>query len=191
MMRRVAAIAVAVALLPALGGCVSAMDVLDVVFPEPGPEEPYVPSPEELVVPERFTIIPDPWQAEYVGVLDDGRRYFVTADVDLLAATGYVSIYYWAADGSFESADIRKVGPLDEIESGGLSAAEGVRQGQLAGATIEPITVAPFSVEKNGTTFGFIARGPDPEYYDVASVTHVPNDDMVYYWPWDGEGYDT
>ncbi|TBN56119.1 hypothetical protein EYE40_01185 [Glaciihabitans arcticus] len=190
-MRRVAAVVLAVALLPALGGCVSALDVLDVVFPEPGPEEPYVPSPEELVVPERFTIIPDPWQARYVGVLDDGRQYFATADVDLLTDKGYVSVYYWAADGSFESADIDEFAELADIESGGLSAAVDARHKELAGATIEPITVAPFSIEQDGITFGFIARGPDSKLYDIASVTHMPNDDMVYYWPWDGEGYDT
>ena len=147
------------------------------------------PKAEELVVPDRFTIIPDEWQAANVGRLGDGRHYFLTAD--FTTSKLYISVYYWKVDGSFDEADITPLGDADEFDGAQLDRAIDQRRAKLDRPTIEAVTVEPFGVEHDGVQFGFVASGPAADGYEVASVSHLPNDDMVYYWPWDGEGYDT
>ena len=147
-------------------------------------EVPELPA-EAREVPERFTIVPDAWQAKYVGtVVDDRRFYLHAAQLESGPAT---VVFFWRNDGSFESVDVEPFSDRDDYDE-----ALERHLARLGSPSIGSITVAPFAVEHEGETVGFVPQEPDATDGDgIASVRLLPADNIVYYWPWDGEGYDT
>ena len=186
-MRRIlAGAALAVAVI-SLSGCTQlGQFVIDSVIGGGYEEEHYEVSPEEMVVPDRFTIIPDDYHAEHAGVAEDGRSFFFTPlfDVD----NEFLAIFYWNADGSFDELVAEEFGPRDQLDEVAYDAAAERMLASLGATSAVPISVEPFAVEKFGTTFGFV-----PTTYDggLVAVELLPGNFMAYYWPWDGEGYDT
>ena len=192
--------AVLVALLvPALGGCAAAAedsgeesseDEVTITVEEYGAwssnDDHSAGNPAKAgFVPERFTIIPDDWEAKYVGSLADGRKYFLHAS---LYGDGLcTAIFYWNENGSYDSIEIT---PVKSQDSAGDAVVE--KYASLGSPAIESISVAPFSEKYEGEEFGFVgAEGDLTIEGDSATVMLMPANNMVYYWPWDGEGYDT
>jgi hypothetical protein len=56
--------------------------------------------------------------------------------------------------------------------------------------TFERIEVAPFAIERFGTTFGLVLREPEDED-EVWAVEVQPGNYMAFFEPWDGGDYDT
>lgn len=183
MRRLLAALALSVALVTTIGGC-ALVDVIPFGFGG-GDSEPYEPSPEELVVPERITVVPDDYNTELVGTLADGRHFFL--HVTFCDGSTCLATFYWNADGTFDELSVEPV--ADDVDVAPLL---DERFSDLDGAFLEPIEVAPFATDHDGEQYGFVPYPPDPEYPgDIASVVLEPANNVAYYWPWDGMGYDT
>ena len=60
----------------------------------------------------------------------------------------------------------------------------------LGEVAFERIEVAPFAIERFGTTFGLVLREPEDEE-DVWSVEVQSRNDMTVFEPWDSGKYDT
>jgi len=152
-------------------------------------ETPEFPA-EAREVPERFTIIPDDYHAEHAGVANDGRMFFLTPlhEID----NEFLAIFYWKADGSFDELVVEEFGPRDDLDKAAHKAARERMISTLGTTSSVPINVQPFAVEKFGATFGFVGRAAAPDDEDgIAAIELLPGNFMAYYWPWDGEGYDT
>lgn len=147
-------------------------------------------SPEARVAPERFTIEPDDHHAELVGTASDGRRFFITTPFE--RGIEYVTTFFWAPDGSYDSIVIEDLGPRAELDGAAIGEVLKRHTASLGGHVIESISVAPFAVESHGTIFGFVAREPDADDPDgAAAVELLPGNFMAYFWPWDSGYYDT
>ncbi|NUR99074.1 MAG: hypothetical protein HOV67_27930 [Kribbellaceae bacterium] len=84
---------------------------------------------------------------------------------------------------------VRRTGdvPPGQAASAGAHELVAARLGELGAYVLEPIDVAPFSVELDGVTFGWIGD----EFEGTYSIHIEPGDFIAYYEPWDGLGYDT
>lgn len=146
--------------------------------------------PEAREIPNRFTIIPDDYHAEFAGTARDGRQFFVTQLFEM--DNEFVATFLWRPDGSFDSIEVEEFGARGSFDAETLESARAGHLAALSPYRLEPITVAPFSVAYHGTTFGFVARAPEKDDEEaIAIVELLPGNFMAYYWPWDGEGYDT
>jgi hypothetical protein len=136
--------------------------------------------------PERIAIDPDDFQARHIGHTADGRQFFLTEPFEP-GAREFVALYLFRADGSFAEARI------DEVAAGDHAAADRAhrdRLRELGEVTNDRISVAPFSVERFGTTFGLISTPPEgPD--DIWWVTAEPGNYMAFSSPWDCGIYDT
>ena len=56
--------------------------------------------------------------------------------------------------------------------------------------SFERIVIAPFSLDKFGTTFGLVLRQPEDED-DPWAVQVQPGNYMAFFEPWDSGEYDT
>jgi len=148
--------------------------------------------------PNRFRIVPDDYHVPFAGTAQDGRRFFLSNELfgqrpDSASASSFVATFFWNADGSFESVDISEVD-----RPAGIPSAQAVAAGpedvtnrmllNLGDFTLEPIEVAPFSIDVDGVTFGFVPEEIDE---DEVSIQIAPGNFIAYYEPWDGEDYDT
>jgi hypothetical protein len=164
---------------------------------DPGAPTDAAPNPltDASVVPDRILIVPDEWDTSMVGTAEDGRRFFLTQPFDPGRAE-YAAIFYWNADGSYNSIVVTDLGSRDDLDRATVDAAIAKLKEQLGNFTIEQISVAPFSEKHDGIDFGLVPyAGHDPAELglsatDPAWVSVLPGDYIAYYWPWDGE-YDT
>ncbi len=142
--------------------------------------------------PTRFTIRPDDYHVPHAGTAEDGRKFFLSDEL-FDADTGWVGLFLWTADGTFDEVKVSAVGRAAGLPPGqaGPAGAGGAVQNRLAELgkyVLEPITVEPFTQEVEGTDFGWkVDRYDDGTYY----VSIEPGDFICYYAPWDGEEYDT
>ncbi len=148
--------------------------------------------------PILFTIAPDRYHAKYAGTAEDGRKFFLSDKLfdwvgDDDDPTGFVGLFLWHADGTFDEVHVDRVGRAKGAPRGQAVSADAddlvdKRLRQLGKYKIEPITVEPFTKTIDGVMFGWeIGQYEDGMYY----VGIRPGDFMVYYEPWDGEHYDT
>ena len=61
---------------------------------------------------------------------------------------------------------------------------------ELGDVTYDRIEVAPFAVERFGTTFGLVLRDPEEED-DPWAIEMQPGNYMAFFEPWDSGDYDT
>ncbi len=148
--------------------------------------------------PERFRIVPDDYHVPFAGTAQDGRRFFLSNELfgsrhDSDSTSSFIATFFWNSDGSFESVDVSEV---DRPE--GIPRAQAIPAGpedalnrmilKLGDFTLEPIEVAPFALDTDGVTFGFVPEEIDE---DTISIQIQPGNFIAYYEPWDGEDYDT
>jgi hypothetical protein len=159
-------------------------------------------SPERQVfpsgTPERFRIVPDDYHAQFAGTAQDGRKFFLTNKLfggqpPSEATSSFVATFFWTSDGGFDSVDVTKVDRPDDIPPFQAVAAGPEHTVnrmilKLGDFTLEPIEVAPFAVDVDGVTFGFVPEEIDE---DTVSIQIQPGNFIAYYEPWDGEEYDT
>jgi len=142
--------------------------------------------------PNRFTIRPDDYHVPYAGTAEDGRRFFLSEEL-FSDDTGWVGLFLWKADGTFDEVQVTASGRATGLPPGqaGHAASGGLIQARLAELgeyVLEPITVEPFTQEVDGTEFGWkVDRYDDGIYY----INIEPGDFICYYAPWDGYEYDT
>lgn len=141
--------------------------------------------------PERFRIVPDDYHVPYAGTAEDGRKFLLSDELFTFEA-GYVGLYLWKPDGTFDEVRVDEVRrargvPPGQAASAGADELVAARLAELGAYVLEPIEVAPFSVEVHGVTFGWIGD----EFEGTHSLHIEPGDFIAYYEPWDGLGYDT
>jgi hypothetical protein len=192
---RVIAAAIAVPIIVVgLSGCalIQTIAVQNLSGPE---EQTFTVTDDPSQIPNRLVMVPDEWDTAMVGTAEDGRRFFLTQPFDPGVAE-YAAIFYWNADGSYNSIVVTDLGSRDDLDRATVDAAIAKLKEQLGNFTIEQISVAPFSEKHDGIDFGLVPyAGHDPAELglsatDPAWVSVLPGDYIAYHWPWDGE-YDT
>jgi hypothetical protein len=192
---RVIAAAIAVPIIVVgLSGCalIQTIAVQNLSGPE---EQTFTVTDDPSQIPNRLVMVPDEWDTAMVGTAEDGRRFFLTQPFDPGVAE-YAAIFYWNADGSYNSIVVEDLGPREELDKATSDAAIAKLKAQLGNYTVEQISVAPFSEQHDGIDFGLVPyAGQDPvelglSATDPAWVSVLPGDYIAYYWPWDGQ-YDT
>jgi hypothetical protein len=148
--------------------------------------------------PERFTIAPDDYHVPYAGTAEDGRKFFLSDELfDIDAAdgepSGFVGLFLWNADGSFDEVRVDRVDrapglPPGQASSAGADDLVAERLRQLGKYQLEPISVEPFLAVVDGVTFGWEVDQYDDGTYFIGIR---PGDFIVYHEPWDGLEYDT
>jgi len=147
--------------------------------------------------PRRFTIVPDDYHVPYAGTAEDGRKFFLSEELfsyeTASDGAGYVGLFLWKADGTFDEVRVDRVPRPDGVPPGQAASAgaDGLVAGRLAELgdyVLEPIEVEPFTEKVHGVTFGWkVGRYDSGEYY----INIQPGDFIAYYEPWDGLEYDT
>ncbi|MEU5553844.1 hypothetical protein ABZ738_29125 [Micromonospora sp. NPDC047793] len=145
--------------------------------------------------PSRLAIDHDDYHAEHVGHTGDGRQFFLTTPFEPGThgnddGQEFVALYLFDGDGRFLEARIDAFGPRALMDREARRAAYEARLAALGPVTFGRIEVAPFSVDRYGTTFGLIPRAPEQDD-DTWWVIVEPGDYMAFSPPWDLGEYDT
>lgn len=149
------------------------------------------PAGEAEQMPARFRIVPDDYHVPYAGTAEDGRKFFLSDEL-FGPGAAYVGLYLWKADGTFDEVKVDEVRrpagvPPGQAASAAADQLIAARLGELGKYVLEPIDVAPFAVQRNGVTFGWVGT----EFEGTYSIHIEPGDFIAYYAPWDGLDYDT
>ncbi|HEY3558169.1 MAG TPA: hypothetical protein VGL05_11930 [Kribbella sp.] len=64
--------------------------------------------------PERFTIVPDDYHVPYAGTAEDGRKFFLSDEL-FTPGSGYVGLFLWKADGTFDEVLVDEVRRADGV----------------------------------------------------------------------------
>lgn len=142
--------------------------------------------------PTRFTIRPDDYHVPYAGTAEDGRKFFLSDEL-FSDDTGWVGLFLWKPDGTFDEVKVRAAGRASGLPPGQAGPADSddvvqEHRAELGKYVLEPITVEPFIKEVDGTEFGWeVGQYDDGTYY----INIEPGNFICYYAPWDGEDYDT
>lgn len=144
--------------------------------------------------PELIAINHDDYHAKYIGIASDGSQFFLTSlfEPAIGGSPGceYVALFKFDPAGRLIDSRIENFGPRDQMDEGARTALRDRWLEELGEVNFERIEVAPFSVEKFGTSFGLIVREPEDED-DEWAVELQPGDFMAFFEPWDSGDYDT
>src|SRR5579862_5998252 len=110
--------------------------------------------------PELIAINHDDYHAEHVGHLSDGRQFFLTRPFEPpiggRASNEFVALFLFDAEGKFLEARIDEFGPRKTMDQDKAREVYEQRLRELGEVRFDRIEVAPFSVERFGSTFGLI-----------------------------------
>ena len=144
--------------------------------------------------PGIIAINEDDYHAEHVGRTADGRQFFLTTPFEpaLGGQQGgeYVALYLFDDAGKLLEAIIDDFGPRAALDNKKRREVYDQRLSDLGEVTLERIEVAPFAVQRFGTTFGLVLRQPEGEE-DPWAVEAQPGNYMAFFEPWDSGDYDT
>jgi hypothetical protein len=145
--------------------------------------------------PRSLAIDHDDYHAEHVGRTADGRQFLLTTPFEpagrgVDSGQEFVALYLFDAEGRFLEARIDAFGPRALMDRDARRAAYEARLAELGEVTFTRIEVAPFAIDRFGTTFGLIPREPE-EDGDTWWVILEPGDYMAFHEPWDSGEYDT
>jgi hypothetical protein len=161
--------------------CVAVTSVGNTIFMPDGP-------------PKTIAINPDDYYAEHVGRTADGRQFLLTTPFEPTiggrAGREFVATYLFDTTGKLVEARIDDFGPRALVDGETRRQIYEQRLRELGDITFERIEIAPFTVERFGTTFGLIPRPPE---HDVGGwwVEIQPGNYMAFHEPWDSGEYDT
>ncbi len=150
------------------------------------------------VRPTRFTIAPDDYHVPYAGTAEDGRRFFLTDelfDPSSEPTTGFVGLFLWNADGTFDEVRVDPVAKGDGA-AGASRERSGGRSGRATTARTRRLHPradhrGAFTTVVDGVTFGWEVGRYDEADGGGYYIGIRPGDFIVYYAPWDGLDYDT
>lgn len=144
--------------------------------------------------PDIVAINHDDHHAEYVGTTPDGRQFILTTPFEpaIGGRTGseFVALYLFDSKGVLLEARIEDFGPRSTLDLAKRQAVRDRWLEELGDVTYTRIEVAPFAIEKHGTTFGLVLREPEDED-DPWAVEMQPGNYMAFFEPWDSGDYDT
>jgi hypothetical protein len=144
--------------------------------------------------PDLVAIDRDDYHAVHVGRTADGRQFFLTTPF-VPATPGqegneFVALFLFDPAGRFLEARIDEFGPRATRDSERRWERYESRLRELGEVAFTRIEVAPFAVERFGTTFGLVARPGDDEGTRWW-VELQPGNYMAFTEPWDSGEYDT
>lgn len=144
--------------------------------------------------PDHLAIDHDDHHAEHVGRLSDGRQFFLTTPfvpgIGDEPGCEYVALFLFSADGIFLEARIDTFGPRPTMDDDRRRTVYERRLAELGDVTFGRIVVQPFSLDRDGVTFGLLPREIDDDP-GVWSVELHPGNYMAFFEPWDSGIYDT
>lgn len=145
-----------------------------------------------MSAPDLIAIDHDHYHAEHVGRTADGTQFFLTTPFEP-ATNGqgneFVALFLFDRLARSRSQD-REFGPRAEMDRDRRRNRYEARLRELGDVTFTRIEVAPFRVERFGTTFGLIARPGEDENAAWWVEVH-PGNYMAFTEPWDSGEYDT
>jgi hypothetical protein len=180
---------IALALVAMLAGCAPTSEAGGKVSKEQRAERTGV----TAQAPERFTIVPDDYHVPYAGTAEDGRKFFLSQELFSIEGTGYIGLFLWNPNGTFDEVRVEEVSrpggvPPGQAAPAGAKALVKARLAELGDYVLEPIEVEPFTRKVDGVTFGWkVGQYEDGTYY----INIEPGNFIAYYEPWDGLQYDT
>jgi hypothetical protein len=140
-------------------------------------------------VPSLVALDHDDYAAKFVGRTADGRQFFLTTPF-LPGQRDFLALYLFDAQGNLLNAAIEDLGPRQQVDEQAAAARQRALLASLGEVSFERITVRPFSVERFGTTFGFVPEAPEDDDDDWRVVVE-PGNYMCFFEPWDSGEYDT
>jgi hypothetical protein len=150
-------------------------------------------------LPDLVAINHDDYHAKHIGRTADGRQFFLTTPfepatrADQSDGREFVALYLFDAAGKLLEAKIDAFGPRANLDEAVRRRVYQQRLDELGDVNFGRIEVAPFAVERFGTTFGLIPSEPEPdEEKDMPLYVEVqPGNYMAFSEPWDSGDYDT
>ena len=144
--------------------------------------------------PSLIAIDHDDYHAEHIGRTADGRQFVLTTPFEpaIGGKTGceFVALFLFDSAGKFLEARIECFGPRASLDDAKRREVYEAWLSELGEVSFERIEVAPFSVERFGTTFGLVPRPPEEDDGDWW-VELQPGNYMAFHEPWDSGEYDT
>jgi hypothetical protein len=144
--------------------------------------------------PKLIAINHDDYHAEYVGRTNDGKQFFLTSpfepSMDEQEGREFLALYLFDAHGNLLEAKIDDLGPRAIMDRDKRVSLRDQRLAELGGLSFERIEIAPFSLDRFGSTFGLILREPEDDE-DTWAVELQPGNFMAFFPPWDSGEYDT
>jgi hypothetical protein len=144
--------------------------------------------------PDLIAIDHDDYHAEHVGHTADGRQFFLTTPFEPKiggrAGNEFVALFLFDSAGKLQEAKIDEFGPRAMLNDQKRRDLYEQRLRELGDVTFGRIEVAPFSVDRFGTTFGLIPRPPEEED-ESWCVELLPGNYMAFHEPWNSGEYDT
>jgi hypothetical protein len=117
--------------------------------------------------PNRIAINNDDYHAEHVGRTADGRPFILTTPFEPTVAgrevNEFVALYVFDGDGKLLEAKIESFGLRDALDDLKRREVHDRWLHELGEVTFDRIEVAPFAIERFGTTFGLVLRGPEED----------------------------
>jgi hypothetical protein len=146
--------------------------------------------------PNLVAIDHDDYLAEHVGRTPSGHQFFLTLPFEpaIGGAPGceFVALYLFNEQGQLIEAKIDSFGARASLADEARNSIYVQRLRELGDVSFERIEVAPFSIERFGTTFGLVLREPEGDDDDDAwAVEAQPGNYMAFFEPWDSGNYDT
>jgi hypothetical protein len=102
----------------------------------------------------------------------------------------FVALYLFDAAGKLLEARIDAFGPRVKVNEEEVRRVYEQRLSELGDVTFERIEVAPFAVERFGSTFGLIPLAPEEDGESWSVEVH-PGNYMAFAEPWDRGWYET
>jgi hypothetical protein len=136
----------------------------------------------------------DDYHAKHVGRTADGRQFFLTTpfepSCDGNLGGEFIALYIFDDQGKLLEAKIDPLGPRATLDEPHARRLYEQRLNELGNVTFERIEICPFTVERFGSIFGLVPRGPDEED-DPWAIEVQPGNYMAFFEPWDSGSYDT
>jgi len=144
--------------------------------------------------PELIAIDHDDFHASSIGRTADGRQFFLTTPFEPASANSagneFIALYLFDERGGLIEAIIDSLGPRAAVDNEQARRLFNERLQGLGDIKYGRIEIAPFSLERFGTTFGLVPRPPEDDD-DVCVVEAQPGNFMAFFEPWDSGEYDT
>ncbi|UUZ53340.1 hypothetical protein LP419_31405 [Massilia sp. H-1] len=106
------------------------------------------------------------------------------------AGCEFVALYLFDEKGLLIEARIDSMGPRATMDNEARQKLYKQRLKELGEISLERIEIAPYSVERFGTSFGLVLHEPD-DVDDPWAVEAQPGNYMAFFEPWDSGEYDT